>query len=227
MAKKNNTINMTTINSEIKAQILDFAKARFTEALAVDAHQAVIKPLNEKLKKCLDNRKEELDKGVKTLEEVSALFPRIDIDRAINAENVLHEKVMLPLRDSFKATYAIIPDGMYDAYVLKITENKRGAFLDKCKEFLSGMGIIASDTAIRNMAESICSKIGARHTSAKTLVKNDNATFVSAMSKSQFNKLFMGAFADLMGQKGVFSMKEIKSSIDINAIRKAHQAENK
>ena len=95
-----------------------------------------------------------------------------------------------------KETYIFIPDGMHEAYTKKINEHKRGDFLEAIKQFLVNLGIEnCSQAQISKLAENMSDMFGARYAQSKKIV-NDN-TLVTAISKAQFNKLFMAVFCEM------------------------------
>ena len=157
--------------------------------------KAEIKPLKAQLESILASRQNDIDNGM-NVDEVVAKFPRTEVDNKIRQAETAHKAIVEPLTKSMKETYIFIPDGMHEAYTKKINEHKRGDFLEAIKQFLVNLGIEnCSQAQISKLAENMSDMFGARYAQSKKIV-NDN-TLVTAISKAQFNKLFMAVFCEM------------------------------
>lgn len=193
MAK--NQINFTKMTKETYTQLNTFKKSAHAIAVEDLRFKAEIKPLKAQLESILANRQNDINNGM-NVDEVITKFPRIEVDNAIRKAETAHKAIVEPLTKAMKDTYVFIPDGMHDAYIKKITEHKRGDFLTAIKTFLENLGIEeCSQAQISKLAENMSDMFGARYAQNKKIV-NDNI-LVTAISKAQFNKLFMAVFCDM------------------------------
>lgn len=190
-----NQINFTKMNADAMSQMLSFKSAAFQLATEELRYKSERKNLDNKLSLILANRKNDLDNGVSE-ETVAERFPRIEVDCAIRKAAEEHENIRKPLTEMMKSTYVLIPDNMYDAYIRKIEEGKRGDFLEAIKVFLSNLGIEElGQGQLSKFAESMSDRFGAKYATSKMIVKDN--VFTSGMKKGQFNKLFMAVFCDM------------------------------
>ena len=193
MAK--NQINFSKMSKEATAQLKSFMESALAIAVEDLRFKAEIKPLKAQLESILANRQNDIDNGM-NVDEVVAKFPRIEVDNKIRQAETAHKAIVEPLTKSMKETYVFIPEGMHEAYTKKINEHKRGDFLEAIKQFLVNLGIEnCSQAQISKLAENMSDMFGARYAQSKKIV-NDN-TLVTAISKAQFNKLFMAVFCDM------------------------------
>ena len=193
MAK--NQINFSKMSKEATTQLKSFKESVLAIAVEDLRFKAEIKPLKAQLESILANRQNDIDNGL-SVDEVCAKFPRIEVDNAIRKAETAHKAIVEPLTKSMKETYAFIPEGMHEAYTKKINEHKRGDFLEAIKQFLINLGIEnCSQAQISKLAENMSDMFGARYAQSKKIV-NDN-TLVTAISKAQFNKLFMAVFCEM------------------------------
>lgn len=193
MAK--NQINFSKMNTEAMAQLHTFKETAVAIATEDLRFKAEIKPLKAQLETILANRENDLAQGL-SVDEVTAKFPRVEVDNAIRKAQSEHNAIVEPLNKTMKDTYAFIPETMYSAYVKKIEEHKRGDFLSAIKEFLENLGIEGcTQGQISKLAENMSDMFGARYAQAKKIVEKD--TLHTAVSKAQFNKLFMAVFCDM------------------------------
>lgn len=193
MAK--NQINFSKMSKEATTQLKSFKESALAIAVEDLRFKAEIKPLKAQLESILANRQNDIDNGM-NVDEVVAKFPRIEVDNKIRQAETAHKAIVEPLTKSMKETYIFIPDGMHEAYVKKINEHKRGDFLEAIKQFLVNLGIEnCSQAQISKLAENMSDMFGARYAQSKKIV-NDN-TLVTAISKAQFNKLFMAVFCEM------------------------------
>lgn len=193
MAK--NQINFTNISEEAMAQLRTFKESAHSIATEDLRFKAEVKPLRAQLESILASRQEELDKGA-TVDEVTQKFPRLEVDNAIRVAENNHKAIVEPLAKNMKSTYEFVPTTMYDAYLKKINEHKRGDFLSAIKDFLSNLGIEnATQSQISKLAENMSDMFGARYAQSKKIVE-DNVLYTS-VSKANFNKLFMAVFCDM------------------------------
>lgn len=193
MAK--NQINFSKMSKEATTQLKSFKESALAIAVEDLRFKAEIKPLKAQLESILANRQNDIDNSM-NVDEVVAKFPRIEVDNKIRQAETAHKAIVEPLTKSMKETYIFIPDGMHEAYTKKINEHKRGDFLEAIKQFLVNLGIEnCSQAQISKLAENMSDMFGARYAQSKKIV-NDN-TLVTAISKAQFNKLFMAVFCEM------------------------------
>lgn len=193
MAK--NQINFSKMSKEATTQLKSFKESALAIAVEDLRFKAEIKPLKAQLESILANRQNDIDNGM-NVDEVVAKFPRTEVDNKIRQAETAHKAIVEPLTKSMKETYAFIPEGMHEAYTKKINEHKRGDFLEAIKQFLINLGIEnCSQAQISKLAENMSDMFGARYAQSKKIV-NDN-TLVTAISKAQFNKLFMAVFCEM------------------------------
>lgn len=193
MAK--NQINFSKMSKEATTQLKSFKESALAIAVEDLRFKAEIKPLKAQLESILANRQNDIDNGM-SVDEVVAKFPRTEVDNKIRQAETAHKAIVEPLTKSMKETYVFIPEGMHEAYTKKINEHKRGDFLEAIKQFLVNLGIEnCSQAQISKLAENMSDMFGARYAQSKKIV-NDN-TLVTAISKAQFNKLFMAVFCEM------------------------------
>lgn len=190
-----NQINFTKMSQEATMQLQSFKESALAIAVEDLRFKAEMKPLKARLESILENRQNDLNNGL-SVDEVIAKFPRDEVDNEIRKVETEHRAIVEPLTKSMKDTYVFIPEGMHDAYTKKINEHKRGDFLEAIKTFLENLGIEnCSQAQISKLAENMSDMFGARYAQSKKIV-NDN-TLVTAISKAQFNKLFMAVFCEM------------------------------
>lgn len=190
-----NQINFTKMSQEATMQLQSFKESALAIAVEDLRFKAEMKPLKARLESILENRQNDLNNGL-SVDEVIAKFPRDEVDNEIRKAETEHRAIVEPLTKSMKDTYVFIPEGMHDAYTKKINEHKRGDFLEAIKTFLENLGIEnCSQAQISKLAENMSDMFGARYAQSKKIV-NDN-TLVTAISKAQFNKLFMAVFCEM------------------------------
>ena len=193
MAK--NQINFTKMSKEASAQLKSFKESALALAVEDLRFKAEMKPLKAQLESILANRQNDIDNGL-PVDEVIAKFPRTEVDNAIRKAQTTHDAIIEPLNKTMRDTYAFIPENMYLAYTKKIDEHKRGDFLTAISEFLINLGIDGcTQGQISKLAENMSDMFGARYAQSKKIV--ENGTMHTAISKAQFNKLFMAVFCDM------------------------------
>ena len=193
MAK--NQINFTKMSKEASAQLKSFKESALALAVEDLRFKAEMKPLKAQLESILANRQNDIDAGI-PVDEVLAKYSRVEVDNAIRKAQTTHEAIIEPLNKTMRDTYAFIPENMYLAYTKKIDEHKRGDFLTAISEFLNNLGIDGcTQGQISKLAENMSDMFGARYAQSKKIV--ENGTMHTAISKAQFNKLFMAVFCDM------------------------------
>ena len=193
MAK--NQINFTKMSKEASAQLKAFKDSALAIAVEDLRFKSEIKPLKAQLEVILANRQNDIDNGL-SVDEVIAKYSRVEVDNAIRKAQATHDAIVEPLNKAMKDTYVFVPENMYAAYVKKIDEHKRGDFLDAIVVFLSNLGIEnCTQGQISKLAENMSDMFGARYAQSKKIVEKD--TLHTAISKAQFNKLFMAVFCDM------------------------------
>lgn len=188
-------IDFSNMSDDAQNQIDTFKKSMVAIANENVAYRATMKQLENKLEAIKESRKVDLDQGM-DLNTVLVKFSTVEVDKEINVEKLRHKGALKPLNESLNSTYAFVPENMYNAYIRKIDEGKRGDFLNAISGFLSNLGIEnATDSQIRAMAERISDNIGAKISNANVIVEGGN--FHSPMKERTFKKLFMSVFCDL------------------------------
>lgn len=190
-----NQINFTKMSQEATMQLNTFKESALAIAVEDLRFKAEIKPLKARLESILANRQNDLNNGL-SVDEVTAKFPRDEVDNEIRKAETAHQAILEPLNKAMKDTYIFVPENIFTAYTLKINDGKRGEFLKAITEFLSNLGIEGcSQGQISKFAESMSDKLGAKYATSKKIV--NDGVLVTAMKKNQFNKLFMAVFCDM------------------------------
>lgn len=190
-----NQINFSKMSQEATTQLQSFKNSAMAIATEDLRFKAEMKPLKAKLEVILVNRENDIKNGL-PVDEVIAKFPRVEVDNAIRKAETEHKAIVEPLTKAMKDTYTFIPEGMHDAYTKKINEHKRGDFLTAIKTFIENLGIEGcSQAQISKLAENMSDMFGARYAQSKKIV--NEGTLHTAISKAQFNKLFMAVFCDM------------------------------
>lgn len=193
MAK--NQINFSKMTEEAHAQLNTFKESAYAIAEEDLRFKAEMKPLKAQLENILAKRQNDIDNGM-AVDDVITKFPRIEVDNAIRKAETAHKAIVEPFTKAMKETYIFIPEGMHEAYVKKINDHKRGDFLTAIKTFLENLGIDnCSQAQISKLAENMSDMFGARYAQSKKIV--NDGTLHTAISKAQFNKLFMAVFCDM------------------------------
>ena len=190
-----NQINFTKMSQEATIQLKSFKDSALAIATEDLRFKAEMKPLKARLENILANRQNDLKNGL-SVDEVTAKFPRDEVDNEIRKAETEHQAILEPLNKTMKDTYVFVPENIFTAYTLKINDGKRGEFLKAITEFLSNLGIEGcSQGQISKFAEAMSDKLGAKYATSKKIV--EDGTLVTAMKKNQFNKLFMAVFCDM------------------------------
>lgn len=190
-----NQINFTKMSQEATMQLNTFKESALAIAVEDLRFKAEMKPLKARLESILANRQNDLNNGL-SVDEVTAKFPRDEVDNEIRKAETAHQAILEPLNKAMKEAYIFVPENIFTAYTLKINDGKRGEFLKAITEFLSNLGIEGcSQGQISKFAESMSDKLGAKYATSKKIV--EDGTLVTAMKKNQFNKLFMAVFCDM------------------------------
>lgn len=200
-------INFTKMNKEAMAQINNFAKSRIDMAKEDIRFKKEIKPLKQKLESIRADRENDLKQGMNR-DEVISKYSTLDVENAIRAEENKHSDIIAPLNEALKDTYSFISEGMYEAYVRKVNDGKRGDYLNCVNTFLENLGIeSASQSALCKLSEQIADRLGARVSTSKALV--NDGVFSCEMKKGQFSKLFMSVFCDILVQNHVLTVEKL------------------
>lgn len=190
-----NTINFKKMSEEAKKQLKAFKDTAVEMAKEDIRHKDVMKPLKARLQVILENRENDLAQGM-TLDDVLKKHSRVEVDKAIAKAEAEHKAIVEPLNKAMKDTYVFIPKEMYPAYQRKISEGKRGDYLNAINSFLENLGLEdCRQGQISKFAERMSDLFGARYANAKAIV--ESGKFHTEMSKAQFSKLFMAVFCDL------------------------------
>ena len=190
-----NQINFSKMSQETIIQLQSFKESALAIATEDLRFKAEMKPIKARLESILANRQNDLNNGL-SVDEVTAKFPRDEVDNEIRKAETAHQAILEPLNKAMKDTYVFVPENIFTAYTLKINDGKRGEFLKAITEFLSNLGIEGcSQGQVSKFAESMSDKLGAKYATSKKIV--EDGTLVTAMKKNQFNKLFMAVFCDM------------------------------
>ena len=192
MAK--NQINFSKMDETAKNQIETFKKMALDIAKEDLRFKAEMKPLKARKEAILANRDNDLKQGM-SIDDVAEKFPLTDVDNDIRKAETNHKAIVEPLNKAMKETYSFVPETLYNSYVRKIEQGKRGDFLNDIESFLNNLGIEnCSQAQVRRFAESMSDKLGAKYATSKAIV--NDGTLVATMKKSQFSKLFLAIFCD-------------------------------
>lgn len=191
--KANKKINFDTMNSGVINDLRTFKQVRLTLAQKANDFALARKPLQDKLDVAISTGNVELSNSLSA--EIEALT------KAYKTE-------VSPINEELNRILGLVPQGMYDCYLKKINEGKRGDYLQACQEFVRRFGAKGTDTAINKMAERLCDLIGIKSASNKMILEKNQ--FTSLYSKRQFNKMWMSAFCD-------YALAEIDKSIKAEA----------
>lgn len=199
MSKK--AIDFSQIDTKALEQLKNFAAVRIAIAKEDQRHKAEKKSLNAQLDAIHENRELNIKAGFPR-DEVLIKFSTLEIDKAIRKEEDKHKEIMKPLNEELKSTYAFIPENMYDGYARKVELQKRGKYINYLSEFLGNLGIIeTSQSGLCKLAEQISDYLGVTISKSGKLLKEHK--FSCVMHKTQFNRLFMSVFCDILAEKGV------------------------
>lgn len=199
MSKK--TINFNSINADSLKYMENFRDARIAIAKEEQRHKEVIKPLRAKLESIHTDRENDLAQGL-PMDDVLRKHSTVETEKALRQENELHREILKPLNADLKNTYAFMPEGLYEAYVRKIEQGKRGDFIECIRQFLENIGIEEiSQSALCKLSERFSDYLGVTISNSKKLL--EEKVFASTMVTSQFNKLFMSIFCDILAQNGI------------------------
>lgn len=191
--KANKKINFDTMNSGVINDLRTFKQVRLKLAQKANDFALARKPLQDKLDVAISTGNVELSNSLSA--EIEALT------KAYKTE-------VSPINEELNRILGLVPQGMYDCYLKKINEGKRGDYLQACQEFVRRFGAKGTDTAINKMAERLCDLIGIKSASNKMILEKNQ--FTSLYSKRQFNKMWMSAFCD-------YALAEIDKSIKAEA----------
>lgn len=196
-------INYNKINMQSLSYLKDFMGARIAVAKEDIRHKDENKRLKDKLEEIHKNRESDLAQGI-PLDDVIRKHSTVEAENAIRKEENRHKEVLKPLNEALKDTYAFMPEGMYDSYVRKIELGRRGDFIECIRGFLENIGIEeVSQSALCKLSEQISDYLGVCVSTSKKLL--EDGVFSSAMRKSQFNKLFMSVFCDILVENKVLT----------------------
>ena len=196
----NKKINFDSMNSGVIDDLRTFKQVRLELAQKANDFALARKPLQDKLDVAISTGDVELSKSLSSEIE--------DLTKAYKAEET-------PINEELNRVLGLVPQGMYDCYLKKINEGKRGEYLQACQEFVRRFGAKGTDTAINKMAERLCDLVGIKASSNKMILEKNQ--FTSLYSKRQFNKMWMSAFCD-------YALAEIDKSIKADTEKKQEVA---
>lgn len=189
----NKKINFDSMNNGVINDLRTFKQVRLTLAQKANDFALAKKPVQDKFDVAISTGNIELSKSLAL--EIEALKKDYKADIA-------------PINEELNRVLGLVPTGMYDAYLKKINEGKRGDYLQACQEFVRRFGAKGTDTAINKLAERLCDLVGIKSASNKLVLEKNQ--FTSLYSKRQFNKMWMSAFCD-------YALAEIDKSIKAEA----------
>ena len=196
----NKKVNFTEMNAGIVKDLRTFKQVRLVLAEKANDFSLAKKPLQDKLDVAI---------STKDTDAITAISAEIEeITKAYKAE-------VAPINEELNRVLGLVPQGMYDAYLKKINEGKRGDYLQACAEFVRRFGAKGTDTAINKMAERLCDLVGIKSASNRVILEKGQMT--SLYSKRQFNKMWMSAFCD-------YALAEIDKSIKADSETKQEVA---
>lgn len=197
-------INYNKINVQSLSYLKDFMSARIAVAKEDVRHKDENKRLGAKLEEIHKDRESDLAQGI-PLDDVIRKHSTVEAENAIRKEENRHKEVLKPLNEALKDTYAFMPEGMYDSYARKIEFGKRGNFIECVKGFLENIGIEeVSQSALCKLSEQLSDYLGVCVSTSKKLL--EDKVFASTLRKSQFNKLFMSVFCDILVENKVLEI---------------------
>lgn len=186
------TINLSTLNDATMIMINAFSTAYMEKARISKEHREIISALETALEKA----KEARSNG-----EADSIITELN---AINAENLRYKELCKPLNTKLSALKKTVPDTIYDSYVKMISENKFGYFMNDCKKFFADSGVdTKNSTAMKNFAQAMMCRIGARKSSYDDISKLNS--FTKERGKGDFKMLFLLSFIDVLTQQGLVS----------------------
>lgn len=196
----NKKINFDSMNAGVINDLRTFKSVRLKLAQKANDFALAKKPVQDKFDVAISTGNIELSKSLAL--EIEGLKKAYKADIA-------------PINEELNRVLGLVPTGMYDAYLKKINEGKRGDYLQACQEFVRRFGAKGTDTAINKLAERLCDLVGIKSASNKLVLEKNQ--FTSLYSKRQFNKMWMSAFCD-------YALAEIDKSIKAEAEKKQEVA---
>ena len=206
----NKKINFDSMNSGVIDDLRTSKQVRLELAQKANDFALARKPLQDKLDVAISTGDVELSKSLSSeIEDLTKAYKAevTPINKELNVRRLIVEELNRVL--------GLVPQGMYDCYLKKINEGKRGEYLQACQEFVRRFGAKGTDTAINKMAERLCDLVGIKASSNKMILEKNQ--FTSLYSKRQFNKMWMSAFCD-------YALAEIDKSIKTDTEKKQEVA---
>ena len=196
----NKKVNFTEMNQGVINDLRTFKSVRLKLAQEANDFALACKPVKDKFNVAISCGDVEKSK-----------------DLALELENMkkAYKEKIAPVTEELDRVLGLVPQGMYDAYLKKINEGKRGEYLQACQEFVRRFGAKGTDTAINKMADRLCDLIGIKASSNKMILEKNQ--FTSLYSKPQFNRMWMSAFCD-------YALAEIDKSIKAETEKKQEVA---
>ena len=225
-------IKINKSNKNILSFIKEYAVTANMLADASISYNSQKKGIQEELEKYIavlagnnertpDVIKSEDDKRVDAefAEKIAGLEVKLsELEKAYKSE-------IAPYKERQKKTLLIVDKKMYEAYIKKITEKKRGDFLLEIAKFADFLKIPAPTQAeISGTAESICDVIGGKLASEKEIKKGN---YIECVNFPQFQKLFLASFCQLYIRVDIDKVKDSAKKIVDEAIKKAEEAADK
>lgn len=206
MAKKINFV-LDNIVEETRKQFMLFDEAdKKLVALAAEykAARAVLTNGQESALKAVDEAKTQADKAEarKNLETILVAISKLDNEYKNSEERKL-------LRRDKKTALAILPDGLYDAYVVAFETGADGKLGQAMQDALLAWGFeeAKNTSALRRFASTLKSRIsGGRKASAK--IRNEEGVRLTVKGSAMFKEQVMLALLDMLGVSASASTEE-------------------
>ena len=203
MAKKNNNVNIATINKLGMAYLSDYHKAVKAVKRLTTEYRADLSVLEEELEAGLEKFNNAISDG-KTIEEAFQIFDRSTVDDAINKRKAEFTLACKPHKQAMNNAYKLIPDTMYDGYITNITKGNATPMRKDVVTFCDSLNIGCKDLAGTTFTNIMTARIaGARK------AKADSEHYIAEKSKKQFKELFLLALLEYaIIDKKVFVVNE-------------------
>ena len=184
-----NSVNAWTINAKSIATLSKYNNAVLVLRNLADAYKSDNSALLAKKAEILDERQKALDAG-KSVDEVTAEFSIIEIDKAINARAEKYKAECEPWRSAQRDARKMIPKDIYESYKVAYEKGSLNGYANDIKDFLNTLGVTANSVqALNKLARTFVARTsGARRASSK---KAAEGNYISEKSKVQYADIFM------------------------------------
>lgn len=182
-------INASTLKADVLAKLSSYNQATLVLRNLAEAFKADNEALFNKKAEILEARQTALDEG-KSVDEVTAEFSIIEVDKEINARAEKYKSDCEPWRTAQRNARNLIPKDIYKSYVEAFTKGNINNYMSDVKTFLLNLGIQVPTVAQLNKVsrQFVIRTSGARRASSK---KAAEGNYISEKSKVQYADLFM------------------------------------